>query len=107
VGPPPPPPRTNWTRRVSLPVLIGHAASLTCSVSKAALNAYARLRGPLAAARVVAVCPGDVATAMCSDWEAPALRTAEEAADGVLWAATDAKRCATGGFYREKNPIPF
>ena len=27
--PPPPPPRTKWTRRVSLPVLIGHAASLT------------------------------------------------------------------------------
>ena len=24
----PPPPRTNWTRRVSDPVLIGHAASL-------------------------------------------------------------------------------
>jgi hypothetical protein len=25
----PPPPRTKWTRRVLLPVLIGHAASLT------------------------------------------------------------------------------
>ena len=25
----PPPPRTNWTRRVPHPVLIGHAASLT------------------------------------------------------------------------------
>jgi len=25
--PPPPPPRTNWTRRVPHPVLIGHAAS--------------------------------------------------------------------------------
>ena len=71
------------------------------------MNAYARLRGLRAAARVVAVCPGDVATAMCSDWNAPALRTAEEAADGVLWAATDAERCASGGFYREKNPIPF
>jgi hypothetical protein len=28
-GPPPPPPRTNRTRRVPYPVLIGHAASLT------------------------------------------------------------------------------
>ena len=27
--PPPPPPRTKWTRRVSHPVLIGHAASLS------------------------------------------------------------------------------
>ena len=26
---PPPPPFTKWTRRVSRPVLIGHAASLT------------------------------------------------------------------------------
>ena len=26
--PPPSPPRTNWTRRVPRPVLIGHAASL-------------------------------------------------------------------------------
>ena len=25
----PPPPRTKWTRRVTHPVLIGHAASLT------------------------------------------------------------------------------
>jgi hypothetical protein len=28
-GPPPLPPRTDWTRRVPHPVLIGHAASLT------------------------------------------------------------------------------
>ena len=28
VSPPPPPSRTNWTRRVPHPVLIGHAASL-------------------------------------------------------------------------------
>ena len=29
VSPPPPPPRTEWTRRVPHPVLIGHAASLS------------------------------------------------------------------------------
>ena len=29
LAPPPPPPRTNWTRRVPHPVLIGYAASLT------------------------------------------------------------------------------
>jgi hypothetical protein len=30
IAPPPPPPRTNRTSRVPHPVLIGHAASLTC-----------------------------------------------------------------------------
>jgi hypothetical protein len=32
-GPPPPPSRTNLTRRVPHPVLIGHAASLTLYVT--------------------------------------------------------------------------
>jgi hypothetical protein len=30
-----PPPRTKWTRRVPHPVLIGHAASLTCQCARA------------------------------------------------------------------------
>ena len=37
--PPPPPPRTNRTRRVLHPVLIGHAASLTAQVETRLLGA--------------------------------------------------------------------
>ena len=56
--PPPPPPRTNWTRRVPHPVLIGHAASLTPypprprpSRRSAAASAPARPASPCSACR--------------------------------------------------------
>ncbi|KAJ1475283.1 hypothetical protein T484DRAFT_1829014 [Baffinella frigidus] len=74
----------------------------------AALNVFTRfLASSHPAARIVAVCPGDVSTGMCSDWESPDLKTAEEAAEGVLWAATDGRGCPSGGFYRDRAAIPL
>ena len=48
--PPPPPPRTNRTRRVPHPVLIGHAASLT-PYRRGALRCLGRLARPRVRAR--------------------------------------------------------
>lgn len=61
-------------------------------VSKALLNAYTRLcagRG----LNVIAVCPGDVATRMCSDPESPILQSPQQASQDVISLAL---RCESG-----------
>jgi NAD(P)-dependent dehydrogenase (short-subunit alcohol dehydrogenase family) len=83
------------------------AGSLAYAVSKAGLNAYTRLLAPeLAPAgiRVNAVCPGWVRTGMGGP-SAP--RTVEEAAAGIVWAATLPPDGPTGGFFRDGQPIPW
>ena len=82
------------------------------SVSKALLNVYSRiLAGSLAedgaGCRVIAVCPGDVSTRMCSDWQSPILQTPGEAAQDVIWAALNAEECPSGLFFRHRQPISW
>ena len=76
-------------------------------ISKTALNALTRilaseLRG--SGILVNSVCPGWVQTDMGSP-RAP--RPVEEGADTPVWAATLPKGGPTGGFYRDRRPIPW
>jgi NAD(P)-dependent dehydrogenase (short-subunit alcohol dehydrogenase family) len=75
-------------------------------VSKVGLNALTRL---LAAEygerlRVNAVCPGWVRTRMGGPH---ASRGIEEGADTLVWAATLPPGGPTGGFFRDRRPIPW
>jgi NAD(P)-dependent dehydrogenase (short-subunit alcohol dehydrogenase family) len=76
-------------------------------ISKTALNAVTRiLAGDLAAVgiKVNAVCPGWCRTDMGGE-SAP--RTAEEGIDTVVWLATQSGDGPTGGFFRDRQPIPW
>ena len=81
------------------------------SLSKAAMNAMTRVTGTSGAChefantRVIAVCPGDVDTAMCTDL-ANAISPLG-AADDVVWAAFHTGDCPSGGFFRARCPIPW
>jgi NAD(P)-dependent dehydrogenase (short-subunit alcohol dehydrogenase family) len=85
----------------------GGGGTLAYAVSKAALNAAARLLAAELAPRGVlvnAVCPGWVRTEMGG---AGAPRSVEEGAAGILWAATLPAGGPTGGFFRDGRPIPW
>jgi NAD(P)-dependent dehydrogenase (short-subunit alcohol dehydrogenase family) len=76
-------------------------------ISKTALNALTRilaseLRG--SGILVNSVCPGWVQTDMGSS-RAP--RPVEEGADTPVWAATLPNNGPTGGFFRDRRPIPW
>ncbi len=76
-------------------------------VSKTALNALTRilaseLRG--SGILVNSVCPGWVRTDMGGSGAA---RSVEEGADTLVWAATLADNGPTGGFFRDRRPIPW
>jgi NAD(P)-dependent dehydrogenase (short-subunit alcohol dehydrogenase family) len=76
-------------------------------VSKTALNALTRvlaseLRG--SGILVNSVCPGWVQTDMGS---ARAPRPVEDGADTPVWAATLSNNGPTGGFFRDRRPIPW
>ena len=78
------------------------------SVSKALLNAFSRILGEASErVRVIAVCPGDVSTRMCSDLESAILQSPQEAAQDVIWTALSAAECPSGRFFRHRHLIPW
>jgi len=76
-------------------------------MSKTALNAVTRVFAAELAARGIAVnsvCPGWVKTDMGG---AGATRSVEQGAETVVWLAADAAARESGGFFRDKHPIPW
>jgi NAD(P)-dependent dehydrogenase (short-subunit alcohol dehydrogenase family) len=76
------------------------------SVSKAALDALTlklarEVRGDV---KVNAVCPGWVRTRMGGP---SANRSPEQAAEGIVWAATLPESGPNGGFFRDGQPLPW
>jgi len=76
------------------------------SVSKVALNGLTRmLAAELRADGILvnSICPGWVAT----DMGGPGGRPVEEGAAGIVWAATLEDDGPTGGFFRDRKPVPW
>lgn len=76
------------------------------SITKAALNALTlMLADELRRDKILvnAVCPGWVAT----DMGGPGGRPVADGAAGIVWAATLPNNGPTGGFFRDKRPIPW
>ena len=103
--------RRGWGRIVNLSSEYGALSDglegpAAYSLSKAALNAITlRLGRELpAAVKVNAMCPGWVNTRMGG---AGAPRTPEEGADTAIWLATLPDGGPTGGFFRDRRPIPW
>src|SRR5262245_11934302 len=75
-------------------------------LSKVSLNALTRIFADElkdTGIRVNSICPGWVKTDMGGS-DAP--RTPEEGADSIVWLATE-PRVPTGGFFRNRQPIPW
>ena len=104
--------RNNYGRIVNVSSGMGalnemRGGSPAYRVSKTALNALTRilaseLRG--SGILVNSVCPGWVRTDMGGSG---ASRSVEEGADTLVWAATLADNGPTGGFFRDRRPIPW
>lgn len=103
--------RRGWGRIVNMSSGWGaHAEGLegpgAYGVAKAALNALTRalVRDLPAGVKINACCPGWVATRM-GGTEAPL--TPEQGADTPVWLALLPDDGPTGGFFRERQPIPW
>lgn len=76
-------------------------------VSKAALNALTRtLAAELTGTGILvnSMCPGWVRTGMGGS---SASRTVEQGADTAIWLATLPEGGPSGGFFRDRKPIPW
>ena len=76
-------------------------------ISKTALNALTRIvAAEFHGSNILvnSMCPGWVRTAMGGDG---APRTPEQGADTALWLATLPDDGPTGGFFRDRQPIPW
>lgn len=104
--------RNKYGRIVNVSSGLGQLDSLgsgypAYELSKAALNALTlsmarELRGTNVL--INAMCPGWVRTDM-GGWHAP--RSVEEGADTVVWLATLPDGGPQGGFFRDRQPIPW
>jgi NAD(P)-dependent dehydrogenase (short-subunit alcohol dehydrogenase family) len=103
--------RRNYGRIVNVSSESGQLSTMGAStpsyaISKAALNALTRIvaaevRGNV---KVNAVCPGWVRT----DMGGPAApRSVEQGAEGIVWLATLPDDGPSGGFFRDRHPIPW
>ena len=75
-------------------------------ISKTALNALTRIFADElkeTGIRVNSICPGWVKTDMGG---AGATRSTEQGADTIVWLATE-RQVPTGGFFRDRKPIPW
>ena len=75
-------------------------------ISKVSLNALTRMwAAELVADRILvnSICPGWAAT----DMGGPGGRPVVEGAAGITWAATLPDNGPTGGFFRDRRPIPW
>jgi NAD(P)-dependent dehydrogenase (short-subunit alcohol dehydrogenase family) len=82
-------------------------ASPAYRISKTALNAVTRILAAELAARGIAVnsvCPGWVRTDMGG---ASATRPVEKGAETIVWLALQGANGPSGGFFRDKQPIPW
>jgi NAD(P)-dependent dehydrogenase (short-subunit alcohol dehydrogenase family) len=76
-------------------------------ISKTALNAVTRIFAEEVSGQNILInsaCPGWVATEMGGK---TAPRTVEQGADTVVWLATLPDGGPTGGFFRDRSPIPW
>lgn len=76
-------------------------------ISKVALNALTRIVASEVSGyniKVNSICPGWVRTRMGGP---AAPRSIEEGADGIVWAATLPDEGPTGGFFRDRESIPW
>jgi NAD(P)-dependent dehydrogenase (short-subunit alcohol dehydrogenase family) len=101
-----------WGRIVNVSSGAGQLATMTdyapsYSMSKAALNALTRQVAAAAKGSGVlvnSVCPGWVRT----DMGGPnATRSIDEGIETIVWAATLPDNGPTGGFFRDRKPIPW
>jgi NAD(P)-dependent dehydrogenase (short-subunit alcohol dehydrogenase family) len=104
--------RNGYGRIVNVSSGMGQLASMRCSspgyrVSKTALNALTRmLAAELAGTNILvnSVCPGWVRTDMGGR---DAIRSVKEGADTPVWLATLPDGGPTGGFFRNRQLIPW
>lgn len=102
----------NYGRVVNVSSGAGQLSDMTSGypayrISKTALNALTRIIAyELQGTNILvnALCPGWVKTDMGG---ANASRTPEEAADTIVWLATLPDSGPTGGFFRDRQPIPW
>jgi NAD(P)-dependent dehydrogenase (short-subunit alcohol dehydrogenase family) len=80
-----------------------NGGSIGYRMSKAALNAITRVLSEEEDFRVNSICPGWVRTDMGGRG---ATRSVAEGADTAVWLATDPD-AGSGGFYRDRRPIPW
>ncbi len=80
-----------------------NGGSIGYRMSKTALNAITRVLSEEEDFRVNSICPGWVRTDMGGSG---ARKSVEEGADTAVWLATD-PGVGSGGFYRDRRPIPW
>ncbi|MEF8703048.1 MAG: SDR family NAD(P)-dependent oxidoreductase [Candidatus Accumulibacter sp. UW26] len=101
-----------WGRIVNVSSSMGQLAEMggfwpAYRMSKTALNALTRLTAKELAGspiKINAVCPGWCRTAMVGD---DATRSADQGAQGIVWAALLPDDGPSGGFFRDGKPIDW